>query len=103
MLFAIGHGNELERRVMVEDAQNRSKQRYTPPKENTMAKEKHDTTLTQVEEQDGAYSSIHSAPELVEDGEKDDTTVHFEATTTASASKIGDIEPTNCTKLTQIF
>ena len=46
-----------------------------------------DDTVVQVEDQ-GAHSSINSAPELVEDGA---ATVYCEATTTASSSKILDI------------
>ena len=46
-----------------------------------------DDTVVQIEDQ-GAHSSINSAPELVEDGS---TAVYCEATTTASSSKILDI------------
>ena len=42
-----------------------------------------DATVIQVDEQDGAHSSSHLAPELVEEG-RDDEAVYFEATTTAS-------------------
>lgn len=74
---------------MVEDAQNRSKQRYTPKRKyHGERKSMHDTTLTQVEEQDGAHSSIHSAPELVEEGQEDDTAVNFETTTTELLPKL---------------
>ena len=65
----------------------RSKQRYTRKRKyHGKRKSINDDTVVQVEDQ-GAHSSINSAPELVEDGV---TAVYCEATTTAS-SKILDI------------
>ena len=66
----------------------RSKQRYTRKRKyNGKRKSINDDTVVQVEDQ-GAHSSINSAPELVEDGA---AAVHCEATTTSSSSKIVDI------------
>ena len=65
----------------------RSKQRYTRKRKyHGKRKSINDDTVVQVEDQ-GAHSSINSAPELVEDGA---TAVYYEATTTVS-SKILDI------------
>ena len=65
----------------------RSKQRYTRKRKyHGKRKSINDDTVVQAEDQ-GAHSSINSAPELVEDGV---TAVNCEATTTAS-SKILDI------------
>ena len=66
----------------------RSKQRYTRKRKyHGKRKSINDATVVQVEDQ-GAHSSINSAPELVEDGA---AAVYCEATTTASPSKILDI------------
>ena len=66
----------------------RSKQRYTRKRKyHGKRKSINDETFVQVEDQ-GAHSSINSAPELVEDGA---AAVYCEATTTASSSKILDI------------
>ena len=66
----------------------RSKQCYTRKRKyHGKRKSINDDTVVQVEDQ-GAHSSINSAPELVEDGA---AAVYCEATTTASFSKILDI------------
>ena len=67
----------------------RSKQCYTRKRKyHGKRKSINDDTVVQVEDQ-GAQSSINSAPELVEDGCA--AAVYCEATTTASSSKILDI------------
>ena len=63
----------------------RSKQRYTRKRKYDGKRSINDDTVVQVEDQ-GAHSSINSAPEWVEDG----ATAVCEATTTA-CSKILDI------------
>ena len=66
----------------------RNKQRYTRKRKyHGKRKSINDETVVQVEDQ-GAHSSINSAPELVEDGA---AAVYCEATTTASSSKTLDI------------
>ena len=66
----------------------RSKQGYTRKRKyHGKRKSINDDTVVQVEDQ-GAHSSINSAPELVEDGA---AAVYCEATTTASSSNILDI------------
>ena len=62
----------------------RSKQRYTRKRKyHGKRKSINDDTVMQVEDQ-GAHSSINSAPELVDDG----AAAVCEETTTASSSKI---------------
>ena len=66
----------------------RSKQRYNRKRKyHGKRKSINDETVVPVEDQ-GAHSSINSAPELVEDGA---AAVYCEATTTASSSKTLDI------------
>ena len=65
----------------------RSKQRYMGKRKYHSKRKSINDTVVQVEDQ-GADSSINSAPELVEDGA---AAVYCEATTTASSSKILDI------------
>ena len=68
----------------------RSKQCYTRKRKyHGKRKSINDDTVVQVEDQ-GAHSSINSAPELVEDGAAA-AAVYWEATTTPSSSKILDI------------
>ena len=72
---------------MVEDAQNKEVSNVTPENQNNgKRKSINDDTVVQVEDQ-GAHSSINSAPKLVEGA----AAVYSEATTTASSSKILDI------------